>query len=198
MVAAQGEVASGHATDALCRRWGFHGGCDHEARWLGFAHMPEQLAADLASKDLGEQRGQGVSELPLRVRDPPRALDVSDGSKSYRICRLKLLQPDEIAMIAVSAHLQPDHNQTNRGTVYSRCCGGDAAPVVSADMTVPLVVQPDPDQGAIIDELEVFGLAVTLALPGEVALYEIYADRAAFDAHLATRHFLEFDEVGLG
>lgn len=26
-----------------------------------------------------------------------------------------------------------------------------------------------------------------------VTLYEIYADRAAFDVHLATRHFLDFD-----
>jgi quinol monooxygenase YgiN len=31
------------------------------------------------------------------------------------------------------------------------------------------------------------------ARPGEVFLYEIYDDAAAFDAHLATRHFLSFD-----
>jgi len=31
------------------------------------------------------------------------------------------------------------------------------------------------------------------ARPDTVTLYEIYADRAAFDVHLATRHFLEFD-----
>ncbi|MEM9708572.1 MAG: putative quinol monooxygenase [Pseudomonadota bacterium] len=28
---------------------------------------------------------------------------------------------------------------------------------------------------------------------GEVFLYEIYTDRAAFDAHLATAHFVDFD-----
>ena len=27
----------------------------------------------------------------------------------------------------------------------------------------------------------------------DVVLYEVYTDRAAFDAHLATRHFVEFD-----
>jgi (4S)-4-hydroxy-5-phosphonooxypentane-2,3-dione isomerase len=27
----------------------------------------------------------------------------------------------------------------------------------------------------------------------QVVLYEIYVDRAAFDRHLATRHYLEFD-----
>ena len=31
--------------------------------------------------------------------------------------------------------------------------------------------------------------------PDSVTLYEIYADRAAFDVHLATRHFLEFDRA---
>lgn len=98
---------------------------------------------------------------------------VAPGRKSYRNCRLKVLQPDEIAALGISAHgLQPDHNQANRGTVYSRCWSGDAAPVVSADMTVPLVVQRDPDQGATIDEPVPFGLAVTLAMPGEVTLYD--------------------------
>lgn len=98
---------------------------------------------------------------------------VAPGRRSYRNCRLRLLEPDEIVPLAVSAHgLQPDHNQTNRGTVYSRCWSGDAAPVVGADMTVPLVIQRDPDQGAPIDEPVVFGLAVTLAMPGEVAIYD--------------------------
>jgi hypothetical protein len=39
-------------------------------------------------------------------------------------------------------------------------------------MTVPLIVQRDPDLGAIIDEPVVFGLAVTLAMPGELAIYD--------------------------
>jgi len=98
---------------------------------------------------------------------------VAPGRKSYRSCRLTLLQPAEIEALAVSAHgLQPDANQTNRGTVYSRCWSGDAAPVVGAGMSVPLVVQRDPDQGTAIDEPVVFGLAVTLAMPGEVAIYD--------------------------
>jgi hypothetical protein len=44
-------------------------------------------------------------------------------------------------------------------------------------MTIPLVVQRDPDQGTTIDEPVVFGLAVTLAMPGEIALYEEVAAR---------------------
>jgi hypothetical protein len=43
-------------------------------------------------------------------------------------------------------------------------------------MTVPLTVQRDPDQGAAIDDAVMFGLAVTLAMPGEIALYdEVFA-----------------------
>ncbi|MDX3901619.1 MAG: S8 family peptidase [Sphingobium sp.] len=55
---------------------------------------------------------------------------VAPGRKSYRSCRLKILQPDEIAALAVAAHgNQPDQNQTNRGTIYSRRWSGDGAPV---------------------------------------------------------------------
>ena len=31
--------------------------------------------------------------------------------------------------------------------------------------------------------------------PSQVFLYEIYTDRAAFDAHLAAPHYLEFNEL---
>jgi hypothetical protein len=39
-------------------------------------------------------------------------------------------------------------------------------------MVIPLTVQRDPDQGAAIDEPVPFGLAVTLAMPGVVEIYE--------------------------
>lgn len=39
----------------------------------------------------------------------------------------------------------------------------------------------------------VFDAWTDAARPGTVFLYEIYSDRAAFDAHLATPHFLAFD-----
>lgn len=98
---------------------------------------------------------------------------VSPGRKSYRTCRLKILKPASVSDLGVSGHgWQPDENQTNRGTIFSRCWEGSDAPVVTDDMTIPLVVQRDPDQGTPIDEPVVFGLAVTLAMPGEVALYD--------------------------
>jgi hypothetical protein len=98
---------------------------------------------------------------------------VSPGRNTYRSCRLRLIDPVELSALAVSAHrLQPDQNQTNRGTIYTRCWKGEAAPVVSANMTIPIVVQRDPDQGIAVDEAVTFGIAVTLAMPGEVALYD--------------------------
>lgn len=102
---------------------------------------------------------------------------VTPGRKSYRTCRLKILKPASIGDLGVSNHgWQPDENQTNRGTIFSRCWEGSNAPIVTPNMTIPLVVQRDPDQGTPIDEPVAFGLAVTLAMPGEVALYdEVYA-----------------------
>lgn len=102
---------------------------------------------------------------------------VSPGRKSYRTCRLKILKPTAIGDLAVDGHSwQPDENQTNRGTIFSRCWEGTDAPIVTADMTVPLVVQRDPDQGVAVDEPVTFGLAVTISMPGEVALYdEVFA-----------------------
>ena len=105
---------------------------------------------------------------------------VSPGRKSYRSCRLKILKPAELDALAVSAHgRQPDENQSNRGTIFSRCFSGENAPVVTPNMTIPLIVQRDPDQGAPVDEAIPFGLAVTISMPGEVALYDEVHARAA-------------------
>ncbi|TNE45216.1 MAG: S8 family peptidase [Sphingomonadales bacterium] len=105
---------------------------------------------------------------------------VSPGRKSYRSCRLKILKPTELNALAVSGHSwQPDENQSNRGTVFSRCWSGENSPVVTPNMTIPLVIQRDPDQGAPIDEMVPFGLAVTISMPGEVALYDEVRARTA-------------------
>jgi len=92
---------------------------------------------------------------------------VSPGRKSYRSCKLKILDPSELTQLAVKAPPnQPDANQTNRGTVFTRYWSGNSAPSVAPDMTISLRVQREPDQAAVIDEAVVYGLAVTLAMPG--------------------------------
>ncbi len=40
-----------------------------------------------------------------------------------------------------------------------------------------------------------FDVCTDPARPGKVFLYELYTDRAAFDAHLASEHFLAFDQA---
>ena len=40
-----------------------------------------------------------------------------------------------------------------------------------------------------------FDVCADPANPGRIFLYEVYADRAAFDAHLATEHFKAFDRT---
>jgi (4S)-4-hydroxy-5-phosphonooxypentane-2,3-dione isomerase len=42
-------------------------------------------------------------------------------------------------------------------------------------------------------ECHQFDVCVDIASPSKVFLYEIYTDRAAFDHHLATDHFKQFN-----
>lgn len=103
---------------------------------------------------------------------------VVPGRKSYRAVRMKILDPVDVADLGVSAaSLQPDHNQTNRGTVFTRIWSGAQAAVVGDEMSLRLRIQREPDPASPIDELVPFGLAVTIAMPGEVRLYDQVRDR---------------------
>jgi autoinducer 2-degrading protein len=44
-------------------------------------------------------------------------------------------------------------------------------------------------------ECHVFDVCVDPRRADFVLLYEVYTDRAAFDAHLASAHFIDFDET---
>ncbi|MGV2196783.1 hypothetical protein ACQZ4Q_23370 [Agrobacterium vitis] len=86
---------------------------------------------------------------------------------------MKILEPGQLEGLAVAGHgTQPDMNQTNRGTVFTRQWSGDRAAVVTDGMTITLQVQRDPDQGASVDEEVPFGLAVSLEMAGELRLYD--------------------------
>ncbi|MBY3397138.1 S8 family peptidase [Rhizobium laguerreae] len=98
---------------------------------------------------------------------------VLPGRKSYRSVRMKILEPEELEGLAVDGHgHQPDMNQTNRGTVYTRHWAGDRAAVVAEGKTITFKIQRDPDPAAPVDDAVPFGLAVTLAMPGELRLYD--------------------------
>jgi hypothetical protein len=105
---------------------------------------------------------------------------VLPGRKSYRAVRMKILAPDDLDELAVKSHgAQPDANQTNRGTVFTRQWSGDRAAVVADGMNLSLKIQREIDPGTAVDEAVPFGLAVTLEMPGELRLYEQVRARLA-------------------
>ena len=105
---------------------------------------------------------------------------VMPGRRSYRCVRLKLLEPEKLAAFAVEGSgRQPDSNQANRGTLFSRSWSGERAPIVGDGTTVQLVVQREPDQGDVTDEAVPFGLAVTVTMPGVVEIYDQVRARIA-------------------
>ena len=91
-----------------------------------------------------------------------------------------MLEPTGLDPLRVSPHSdQPDSNQSNRGTLFSRSWTGDRAPTVGADMTVQLEIQREPDQGMPVDEGIPFGLAVTISMPGAIQIYDQVRARLA-------------------
>ncbi len=102
------------------------------------------------------------------------------GRQSYRAVRLKLLDPSSLGELGVDLlGDQPDANMARRGTLFTRCWSGSRAPVVGSNAAIELTVQREPDQGPVIDDAISFGLAVTLAMPGVVELYEQVRQRLA-------------------
>lgn len=58
---------------------------------------------------------------------------------------------------------------------------------------VERVRQQARDSLAAEPECHVFDVCTDPGRPGFVLLYEVYGDSSAFDAHLASAHFLDFD-----
>ena len=98
---------------------------------------------------------------------------ISPGQQAYKTVRLRLLDPTDLAALRIdSAKLQPDANQSTRGTIIHRRWEGDQAPAIPRDAVTVLSVQREIDRGAPVDEPVPFGLAVTITMPGENRIYE--------------------------
>ncbi|MCQ4632657.1 S8 family peptidase [Shinella sp. CPCC 100929] len=170
---------------------------DNIRRFLGYGVFDSDdavaCAADRATfwcvGSLGRERSVDVLvPIPAAIGGQARAHSVSatlawftpvvPGRKSYRAVRMKILDPAEIAGLGVSAdQLQPDGNQTNRGTVFMRVWSGQQAAVVADGMSLRLKIQREPDPAGAVDELVPFGLAVTLEMPGELRIYDQVRNR---------------------
>lgn len=98
---------------------------------------------------------------------------VHPGRQSYRSVKLSLLaSSDEIDQFRVQpSKTQPDVNQASKGTVFSRRWLGDKAPALTVDSEIELIIQREPDRGSKIDEQVPFGVAVTVAMPGIIEVY---------------------------
>jgi hypothetical protein len=98
---------------------------------------------------------------------------VRPGRNAYRAVKLLMLDPSEAKALRVEgASDQPDANQIKRGTLISRRWSGDKSPVIVDGQTCRLTIQREPDQGETVDEAVPFGLAVSLAMPGENEIYQ--------------------------
>lgn len=170
---------------------------DNIRRFLGYGLFDSDdavaCAADRATfwcvGSLGRERSVDVLvPIPAAIGGQARAHSVSatlawftpvvPGRKSYRAVRMKILDPAEIEDLGVSADAwQPDGNQTNRGTVFTRVWSGAQAAVVADGMSLRLKIQREPDPAGAVDEMVPFGLAVTLEMPGELRIYDQVRNR---------------------
>ncbi|SFR98289.1 putative quinol monooxygenase [Yoonia litorea] len=65
----------------------------------------------------------------------------------------------------------------------------------SMDNFMPLLRANASTSLALERECHRFDIATDSERPESVFLYELYTDRSAFEAHLASAHFLEFDRA---
>jgi hypothetical protein len=98
---------------------------------------------------------------------------VLPGRQSYRSVKLTLMVPDDLSGFRADASkTQPDINQSSRGTVFSRHWEGQRAPTIGPNDTLEISIQREPDRGAKADESVPFGLAMSIAMPGVVQVYD--------------------------
>lgn len=165
---------------------------DNIRRFLGFGYVDAEDAVACADDRatfwaVGELHRDRVATIRVPIpaiingQARPHSLaatlawftPVAPGRKSYRSARLQILEPENLAQLNVTpGSNQPDANQTNRGTVFSRGWEGDRAPIIGQEATIDFIVQRAPDPGTPIDEAVPFGIAVTLIMPGLIGLYE--------------------------
>lgn len=130
-------------------------------RWRRLTVRSSYSSADRATfwcvGSVGRERSVDVLvPIPAAIGGQARAHSVSatlawftpvvPGRKSYRAVRMKILDPTETAGLGVSADAwQPDGNQTNRGTVFTRVWSGAQAAIVADGMSLRLKIQREPD-----------------------------------------------------
>ncbi len=99
------------------------------------------------------------------------------GAVAYRAVRTKIVEPLQLGDAGIKASgFQPHPDQAHRGTLVHRHWDGDKAAAMAADGYFDLDVQREADDG---DTPTNFAIVVTLAMPGEVAVYTQVRNRVA-------------------
>jgi len=63
------------------------------------------------------------------------------------------------------------------------------------EVFLPLMKQQATNSLRLEPECKRFDICTDPDWPGDVFLYELYSDKSAFEEHLRTNHFLEFDKT---
>lgn len=97
------------------------------------------------------------------------------GHLAYRALKLKIASLNaesmQIAGIGTTSS-QPSNTQAESGTIIHRRWRNARIGEARDGATLPVQIQRERDQGTPIDEATPFGLAVTIAMPGELEIYD--------------------------
>ena len=166
---------------------------DNVRRYLGYGTIEEEVVLSCAEDratlwavgSLARDQSHNFS-IPLPVAMSGKALphELSAtlcwfappkiGSAKYRGARLKLLDPEDISLLGISASKnQPDINQSHRGTVVHRRWLGSKVAALTEEDSLSLVIQREPDES---DEPIPYALVTTIEMSG---VNEIYAQVSA-------------------
>lgn len=119
----------------------------------------------------GKAQLHGLSAT-LAWFSPPRP-----GAVAYRAVRMKIVEPAQLGTAGIKpSGVQPDPNQAHKCTVVHRHWDGDKAAAMAAGGFFDLDVQTEADDGDVPIN---FAVVVTLAMPGEAAVYSQVLNRVA-------------------
>ena len=116
---------------------------------------------------IGGQRRHIIFAATLAWITPTRP-----GRQSYKAVKLELSNARDDALVLENSKHQPNANQSKRGTITGRRWQSARAQTIGDETWETLSITRSGAEGEFADETVAFGLAVTLAAPGLVELYE--------------------------
>lgn len=106
---------------------------------------------------------------------------IRPGHQSYRASKLRIipLSDNVKSAVGVTPAVEPPWTQTEAGTLIHRRWSGQAFGHLAAGSSILLQIQREKDQGPALDDAIPYGLAVTLTMEDNPAIYEEVLSRVA-------------------